>query len=72
MNRFAQSRTGHKMPGIEKPYYEADMVIWYTNGMICCSPRRLQLREFRKVRWARKGFRHVTRHQPTRMWEGPF
>ena len=72
MNRFSVSRTGYKMPGVDKPYYDADTVIWYTNGIIACSPRRLRLREFNKVRWARKGYRHVFRRQPMRMWDGAF
>lgn len=71
MNRFSQDRLGFKMAGVDKPYYCPDFVIWYTNGVIACSSRRLQVREFKKVRWARKGYRHFHRNLPRRLWE-PF
>lgn len=71
MNRFSQDRLGFKMPGIDKPYYSPDFVFFHKNGIIACSPRRLQVREFKKVRCARNGWRHVHRKLPRRLWE-PF
>lgn len=61
MNRFSQSRTGYKMPGVDKPYWCADFVIWYRNGVIACGPRRLRVREFKKLRWPKKAY-HRVRH----------
>lgn len=67
MNRFSQSRTGYKMPGVDKPYYDPEIVFWYTNGVIACGPRRLRIREFKKVRCPKTNFHRVRYPLPYRL-----